>query len=696
MSLAPLHQTGKDEWRQNPKLYSILSQVNRQDLFQKLLEAHVTDFWLPIPKRVVQKVLGENTKSFMDAQEKILEDGIPINYIGQHLSLMDFDCMDFEEVKPLGFGGFGTVHHVVDKRTNQAYARKIMNRPMDLKRHRETMKIFKKEVDGMRRVRHRHCVDLVATCTDEDSVVLLTSPVADMNLAQFLDADLGILQLDLLRRAVGCITSALAYLHQAGIRRHDDLKSNNVLIHGSNVLLTDFGFCHDFSDDAVSTTTGAPMHSSQRYSSPEVFEYEPRNRLTDIWGLGCILLEILSRLYNYRLSTMHEFWRTNGNRLNSFARNPEANAAWLAKLTDNQAKTQHGYNRRNLWLVSFIYHVLLHRDRLLRPTAKQVLDRLHDLDAVYPVESSKFWVADCCATQVDSLSPPVVFRGHIPQWPILDLALADDYLAHIHLDMDLQILSTSINLSFLNDINESGTPDLKCLFAVAAIQCLQRAAQSMLDSIHLANRKLARSDIDVAQITNSISAGCLKDTTFWVDILDMNLVANEPPCVRTVQLSLQEICLKRQPGYHTPFFILTFNPNEGEVVNHSYQESRDVWTDGFGVAARFYERDKADKADRYALLKRCVTERQDEFNSLVIDRRRKFKDFMKAKCVRCKILSLSCSGPSAGDCEQCKVAHMLCRFSANEVESGGENTRQIDIKEHIARVEWQFTERWGS
>lgn len=116
---------------------------------------------------------------------------------------------------------------------------------------------FDREISGMRRVRHQHCVNLIASCTDIDSVTILSSRVADMDLSALLDSNLDHRSAKILKCAIGCVTSALTYLHSLGIRcvdvtceprrlltyaRHDDLKPSNILIHGTNVLLTDFGF----------------------------------------------------------------------------------------------------------------------------------------------------------------------------------------------------------------------------------------------------------------------------------------------------------------------------------------------------------------------------------------------------------------------------------------------------------------------
>ena len=215
-----LHENEMSEWHENRKLCLILYHIKRGHLLQQFLNSQVTDLWLPIPKRVVQRILEEqDRKPFLDAQEEYLRDEMPSYLDGQHLSLMDSDSMGLEEVRPLGSGGYGEVHHVIHPQTGREYARKVMKRPMGFNNHCEFMKRFKKELSGMRRVEHHHLVKLTAACTDTEKVMLLSLPVADMDLSTFLDLDLDKNQRDILHKAVGCITSALTYLHQLNIRR---------------------------------------------------------------------------------------------------------------------------------------------------------------------------------------------------------------------------------------------------------------------------------------------------------------------------------------------------------------------------------------------------------------------------------------------------------------------------------------------
>lgn len=206
-------------WCSNPRLYHILHRTDRLDLLSKILDAHLSDLWLPLPKRLVRRWLNDaETKEFLRTQEMVLHDDIPVDLEGLHFALESVDELRLFRVKHLGAGGFGDVHHVRNQQNGQAYACKTMARPVRYEAHVELMRSFRREIMGMRRVCHRHCVELVASCTDMDSLTILSCPVADMDLSNFLNMDLDSSQLETLRYTIGCITSALAYLHSLKIR----------------------------------------------------------------------------------------------------------------------------------------------------------------------------------------------------------------------------------------------------------------------------------------------------------------------------------------------------------------------------------------------------------------------------------------------------------------------------------------------
>lgn len=86
-------------------------------------------------------------------------------------------------------------------------------------------------------------------------------------------------------------------MHEQRIR-HKDIKPHNVLVHSSAVIFTDFGSSLDSSQISHSTTEGTPSAYTRRYAAPEVLEHEERSSSSDVWSLGCVLLEVLSSLTN--------------------------------------------------------------------------------------------------------------------------------------------------------------------------------------------------------------------------------------------------------------------------------------------------------------------------------------------------------------------------------------------------------------
>jgi serine/threonine protein kinase len=155
----------------------------------------------------------------------------------------------------------------------------------------------------------------------------------------------------------------------------------------------------DFSDDSVSTTTGRPSAWTIRYSAPEVLDCEPRNRASDIFSLGCVLIEMVLGLYGYSLSEVKDHWKKFGNGQSSFARNTEATSSCLASLPN------HPISGRLKPIVDYLPALLVTR-RLDRPSAQAVVDRLGKLSQLHPDPSHH--VNTCCGSPsglIDNLRP---------------------------------------------------------------------------------------------------------------------------------------------------------------------------------------------------------------------------------------------------------------------------------------------------
>lgn len=165
----------------------------------------------------------------------------------------------------------------------------------------------------------------------------------------------------------------------------------------------------DFSDDSVSTTTGRPSAWTIRYSAPEVLDSEPRNRASDIFSLGCVLIEMVSGLHGHNLSEVKDHWKRIGNGQSSFARNPEATSSWLALLSN------HFVNDRLKAVIEFLPSLLVTK-RLDRPSARAVIRRLTNLSIVMP--ELPHLVNTCCGPSpmlVENLHPERITGSGLPK-----------------------------------------------------------------------------------------------------------------------------------------------------------------------------------------------------------------------------------------------------------------------------------------
>ena len=87
---------------------------------------------------------------------------------------------------------------------------------------------------------------------------------------------------------------ALQHVHERGVL-HRDLKTQNVFMSGvaKHVKLGDFGIAKQLANDdaaLAATCVGTPY-----YMPPELFRGESYGTKADVWALGCVLYEMLTR-----------------------------------------------------------------------------------------------------------------------------------------------------------------------------------------------------------------------------------------------------------------------------------------------------------------------------------------------------------------------------------------------------------------
>jgi serine/threonine protein kinase len=239
---------------------------------------------------------------------------LPLNSRAKHEEVNDGFHQDYPSTEPepyqiithLSHGASGSVHEVTSKSdsSRKVYAQKqvilVGPRPQRL----DILNKLKEEARIIQRLRHRHIVEVAGTYTWSNRFSILLSTVADTDLRKLLEEVDGIPNgqrrdeaRDKLMSWAGCLIRALDYLHEMRVK-HRDIKPSNILVKHNTVYLADFGTSKIIPHEHTTGTTGDYGAITIRYAAPEALQQDDarRGRATDIYSMGCVLLEIATAL----------------------------------------------------------------------------------------------------------------------------------------------------------------------------------------------------------------------------------------------------------------------------------------------------------------------------------------------------------------------------------------------------------------
>jgi serine/threonine protein kinase len=211
---------------------------------------------------------------------------------------MDIDASQLTFGDKIGAGGFASVY--LCDYLGRNVAAKVFHvqqseegGSQDVERVRKS---FLTELDTMKGLRHENIVRVIGAVTSlEGRLVIVQEFAVQGTLHAYLKAlDREITSEQRQAWMLG-ISRAVAYLHGKGVE-HRDLKSLNVLLDdGLRPKVADFGLSKT-TDCITSLSTGtASWGGSSAWTAPEVLERCSRSKASDIYSLGSILWEILTR-----------------------------------------------------------------------------------------------------------------------------------------------------------------------------------------------------------------------------------------------------------------------------------------------------------------------------------------------------------------------------------------------------------------
>lgn len=214
----------------------------------------------------------------------------------------------FEEA--LGSGSFGAVYRV--SKEGKMYAAKVLAETYILDEFKNEQNRITREIDVLKTVKGENLIKFQEDFYFKNEFgvieyVIIMEYFAGETLRNFLKRDV---ELDTLIDIFVCILQGVKDLHNTIIKEegiiHRDLKPDNIMIDGNlNVKIIDYGLSKiiDFSSiTSTGTQIGSPL-----YMSPEQLKDSKHiDYRADIYALGIILYEMLTKNIPYKAATLPE------------------------------------------------------------------------------------------------------------------------------------------------------------------------------------------------------------------------------------------------------------------------------------------------------------------------------------------------------------------------------------------------------
>ncbi|KLO16774.1 kinase-like protein [Schizopora paradoxa] len=208
--------------------------------------------------------------------------------------------------------GRGTNSHIflaMDGRTGELFALKRAELPLMHHDSRQAIVIdaMRRESGILKTVSHENIVKYIGQTETSEHVHIFLEYVPGGNMADTLKRH-GKFADQAIRSFTGQILSALEHIHDRGVI-HCELKSDNILIDPSGVCkLCDFGNARritSLTEPTSNTSASSPYASSPSWQmaiwvAPEIMraaknsEHYVYDCKADIWGLGCVVLEMVA------------------------------------------------------------------------------------------------------------------------------------------------------------------------------------------------------------------------------------------------------------------------------------------------------------------------------------------------------------------------------------------------------------------
>lgn len=200
---------------------------------------------------------------------------------------------NWQIIKVLGHGAFGTVFHVQNYHTHESAALKVIQRAKVTDKSALT-----NEIAALRRCSHPSITRLIAHYSDNHAEYLLLEECTGGDLLEYLmgKGAMAVTDISFLFQQV---LQGLAYIHDHDII-HRDMKLENLLLVDNDDIskglrIADFGIVHMFplhktaEDRQKEIVKGTEYAGSVQYMAPEIVHETDYTSKVDLWSAGVVL-----------------------------------------------------------------------------------------------------------------------------------------------------------------------------------------------------------------------------------------------------------------------------------------------------------------------------------------------------------------------------------------------------------------------
>jgi len=197
----------------------------------------------------------------------------------------------YQIVSQLGRGAMGTVYRALDPAIERTVAIKTLNPDLPDENMAEVKERFLREAKSAGRLNHPNVVTVYDVGEAGGVAYIAMEYLEGQSLRQVLDSG-SLLPFHTISNIAAQIADALDYAQRFGIV-HRDIKPANIMLSPAGLAkLTDFGVAYMPSSSMTQTGT---VLGSPKYLSPEQVLGLPVDGRADIFGLGVVLYEMLTR-----------------------------------------------------------------------------------------------------------------------------------------------------------------------------------------------------------------------------------------------------------------------------------------------------------------------------------------------------------------------------------------------------------------